>query len=134
MKLRLPHCLCLRPSRAIIPQALAGTLQLLNRSRLQLPNTFCPRLLNTQKPKNLSDPLVEDRHTYIRAFPDIVQIPEAHGKRSSLSFRRTILPVVKQDLFNGHLPRLFWQLSGPNVGSQGETFFFFFRQILLPVI
>ena len=37
-----------------------------------------------------------DRHTYLPAFPDIVQIPEAPGKRSSLS----VLPAVKQDLFN----------------------------------
>ena len=100
MRSHLPHCLRLRPTRAFIPQTLAGTLQLLNQSRLQLPNTFCSRLLNTCKPKDLSDPLVEDRHTYLRAFPDIVQISEAYGKHSALSFRHTILPAVTQNLFD----------------------------------
>ena len=34
-------------------QALAGALQLVNRSRLLLPITFCSRMHNTQKPRDL---------------------------------------------------------------------------------
>ena len=74
----LPHCLCLKPTRAFSPQALPGTLQLL------IQPAFCSRPLNTQKPRDFSDPLVKDRHTDLQAFPDTVQMPEAQRMRSSL--------------------------------------------------
>ena len=100
MRSHLPHWMCVRPSQAFIPKVLADTLQFLNRSRPQLPNTFRPGLLNTQKQRDLSDPPVGDRHTYLRAFPDIVQITEAHVKHSSLSCRHAILPAVTQNLID----------------------------------
>ena len=135
MRSHLPHCLCLRPSQALITQVPGWYTSVLEPKPTRAFITHpAPHCSNTQKPRDLSESPVEDRHTHLRAFPDILQITESHGKHPSLSFRHTILPAVTQNLFDYR--NLQPEICRVYPGSSQRRFTgrdFFFRQILLPI-
>ena len=95
---------CPRSPRVCSSPVLTGTLRgSRNEADDSFQSHFAPDLLITQRPRVFSDPLYKDRHTYHQAISVIVQKLEAHVKRSSLSFRHTILLSVTQNLFDAEV-------------------------------
>ena len=122
---------CPRSPRACIPPVLTEILWLQIRADNSFQSPSAQDRTLTQRPRVFSCPLYKDRHTCHQAFFVIVHRLEAHGKRDSASSAADTLWLPKFSSRNSL--RLFWKLSGHDFGSQSKAFFFF-QQILLPVV
>ena len=74
----------------------------------------------------LPDPLLEDLHKYLQAYPEVVQIPEASGKHSHLPHDSACSDAEPHSItidFRTGFCR--FDLSR-FVGRKGKAFFFFF--------